>query len=365
MLTVQWGGGGGSHTESNWKVIEDLMEDRDLVCMNDGRGTRVKITTGTESALDITLVSNPLAGVSYCEVLTATTVGSNHYLVSCLVGKRVEVSVGGTISKWVFGKADWDKFQKLSEETMTRIDISGEIDTLNNQVTSAIIMAADGCIPRSKNKIKRKLEECRQAVRNRNRALRQVKRTSTMQHLIHYKKAQAVVRRMVRQAKRASWRNFCNKIRRPTPVGEVWGLIKKMGGDRREWEYPVMTSEEVTAVSNRDKAEIMAKSFTKIHSSENVSEDGRRRRETTMNQHPGVLDRREEIGDITDKVFTLAEMVRAINRSRPTSPGKDQVCYVMLKYLGEGELSKLLYLYITFYIECGRRENYQVHGKKL
>ena len=110
-----------------------------------------------------------------------------------------------------------------------------------------------------------------------------------MQHLIQYKRAQAVVRRMVRQAKRASCRNFCNKIGRTTPVGEVWGMIKRMEGHTREWEYPVMTSEEVTAVSNKDKAEIRAKSFTKIHSSDNLSEEGRRRRETTMNQHPSVL----------------------------------------------------------------------------
>lgn len=45
-----------------------------------------------------------------------------------------------------------------------------------------------------------------------------------------------------------------------------------------------------------------------------------------MSQYPGVLDRREETDDITDVPFTLAEMVRAINRSRPTSPGKDQIC---------------------------------------
>lgn len=140
-------------------------------------------------------------------------------------------------------------------------------------------MAADGSIPSRKNRMNKKLvpwwtEECRQAVRNRNRAFRQVKRTHNMRYLIQYKKAQAVVKRTVRQVKRTSWRNYCNKIGRTTPVGEVWGMIKRMGGDRREWEYPVMTSEEETTVSNRDKAEIMAKSFTKIQSSENLSEEG-------------------------------------------------------------------------------------------
>lgn len=31
------------------------MDERSLVCLNDGRGTRVNITAGAESALDITL----------------------------------------------------------------------------------------------------------------------------------------------------------------------------------------------------------------------------------------------------------------------------------------------------------------------
>ena len=41
-------------------------------------------------------------------------------------------------------------------------------------------------------------------------------------------------------------------------------MIKRMGGDRREWDYRVMTFGEETAVSNREKAEVMAKSFAKI-----------------------------------------------------------------------------------------------------
>ena len=122
-------------------------------------------------------------------------------------------------------------------------------------------------------------------------------------------------------------------------------MIKKMGGDRRVWDYPVIISEEETAVSNREKAEIMAKAFVKVHSSENLSEVGKQRRKTTMAQYPRVLNRREKTAGMIDEPFTLAEMMRAIKRSRPTSPGKDLVCYSMLKHLGKGALVKVLQLY--------------------
>lgn len=98
-------------------------------------------------------MSHPLAGVSNWDVWTATTLGSDHYAVSCLVGERVEMRQGGVIPKWIFGKADWDKFQKVSEEIMERIDIYGDIDEINNQVTSAIITAADDSISSSKNRM--------------------------------------------------------------------------------------------------------------------------------------------------------------------------------------------------------------------
>ncbi len=86
----------------------------------------------------------------------------------------------------------------------------------------------------------------------------------------------------------------------------------------------------------------MAKSFTKIHSTENVSEEERRRRSVTLNQNMHALNWKEETGSIIDEPFSLAELVRAIKRAKPTSPGKDQVCYVMLKHLREGSLLKLL-----------------------
>lgn len=144
------------------------------------------------------------------------------------------------------------------------MDLSGDVDEMNNKVTPTIIKAAESYIPKSKNSMGRKLvpwwtEECQQAVRSRNKAFRLVKRTHNMQHLIQYKKAQAIVRRTIRQAKMTNWKKICDRIGRTTPVGEVWRMIKRMGGNRREWEYPVIVTEEETAVSNGEKVESMAK----------------------------------------------------------------------------------------------------------
>lgn len=52
----------------------------------------------------------------------------------------------------------------------------------------------------------------------------------------------------------------------------VWGMVKKMSGDRSDWSYPVLVEDGVTTVTDREKAEMMAKAFVKVHSSSNLSE---------------------------------------------------------------------------------------------
>lgn len=341
---------GGAQTDVNGKVVEEFMDNNDLVCMNNGNGTRINVTTGTESALDITLVASSLAGITKWEVWTKTTLGSDHYPVHCCIGEKVEKRVESGAKKWLFEKANWEEFQRLSEEVITTVDLEDEVDLINKRITAAIITTAEKSIPRSKGTSKKRLvpwwtEECNLAVKTRNRAFRVLKRTHTMVNLIHYIKAQAEVRKTVRRAKRESWRNFCDTIVRTTSVGQVWGMVKRMGGDRRDWEYPVMEEEGGKAVTDKEKAEVMAKAFAKVHSSDNLTEEGNRRRERMLSQYSKLINWKQSNNDGLDDPFTLAEMIRAIKKSRPTSPGKDQVGYAMLKYLGERALNKMLGLY--------------------
>lgn len=72
---------GGTKTDVSGGVIEQLLEEKDLVCLNDGRRTRLDVHTGNMSVLDLTLVSNNLAGICEWDVTYETSVGSDHHLV--------------------------------------------------------------------------------------------------------------------------------------------------------------------------------------------------------------------------------------------------------------------------------------------
>ena len=60
---------GGLRTDVNGQVLEELLNEKGLVSLNDDRGTRIDPVTGNESALDLTLISNSMAGRCSWEVL--------------------------------------------------------------------------------------------------------------------------------------------------------------------------------------------------------------------------------------------------------------------------------------------------------
>lgn len=94
----------------------------DLVCLNVGWGTRVNVRAGTESAIDLTLVSNSLAGVCSWEVFRGTTVGRDHYPIVVEVNLSIKECTRGGVDKcfFFFETADWETFRYISEQEVKK-----------------------------------------------------------------------------------------------------------------------------------------------------------------------------------------------------------------------------------------------------
>ena len=98
-------------------------------------------------------------------------------------------------------------------------------------------------------------------------------------------------------------------------------------------------------VGNVEKAELLAITFKKVHSSENLSEEARQCRIRTVMKNPRIVDRAELSGDPLDLHFIMFELKKAIVRARQTTPGEDGVCYAMLEHMTENSLSVVLKLF--------------------
>ena len=51
------------------------------------------------------------------------------------------------------------------------------------------------------------------------------------------------------------------------------------------------------------------------------------------------------VGDTLNGPFMLAEMKRALAKAGVTSPGKDEMCYIMMAHLSDTAMGKVLGLY--------------------
>jgi len=134
-----------------------------------------------------------------------------------------------------------------------------------------------------------------------------IKKIASFPNFNRIQAAQAKVRRIIRKAKRESWQNYCSRIGRATPVGEIWGMIRSMRGMRKVWQYPVLKRGEETAASDGERAERMAKARTEIHSSDNLTVEGKRGRERTQSAHRDVLGKRDDTNTSASFLFLLYE----------------------------------------------------------
>ena len=178
------------------------------------------------------------------------------------------------------------------------------------ELRQSIYMAAMVSIPKSSGKLVRKAVpwwniNCEEVVRERNRAFRRLKRTHHFQHLIDYKQAQAVVRRTIRQRKRAYWRVFISSIGSTTNINYIWGMVKKIVGNRREWSYPILSSGDQLAISNLEKAEMMVNTFSKVHSFNNLSDEEKRSRGETRSRYAEFIQKKDKSEDKYNIPFTL------------------------------------------------------------
>lgn len=81
----------------------------------------------------------------------------------------------------------------------------------------------------------------------------------------------------------------------------------------------------------------MVKSFVTVHSSNNLSEEGKRGREKSKEENLEALQRKESEEDEQNVPFSMRELNRA--------DGTRERCYITLKRLSEEGLRKLLCLY--------------------
>ena len=168
---------------------------------------------------------------------------------------------------------------------------------------------------------------------------------------IEYKRLRAVARRIIKDAKRNSWRKFCGTLGPETPVGHLWSAMHRMSGVYKRRSIQVLQKGERVAVSNKEKAHMYVDSFQALHNLERMGAERCRKRSELMIVNQWKLGRSLENDNSINLFFTIKELKDAIVSGANTTPGRDRLSYEFFKHLDDIALDEILALFNTVWAE--------------
>jgi hypothetical protein len=269
---------------SSWAILTqntscgaDLNDDRGAVIhylssrlishFSTGANTHLCLATGTSSALDLTFCSPGLSTHLEWSVLCDLH-SSDHFAVNVhIASSRLSES---RHPNWILKKADWMGFtQSVQLDNAVFPDVDSVLDHFTNSVLQATAMN----IPRSSIRPRRVpvpwcTDECRHAIRARQRELKQFQIHAIQENLVSFKRLRAAARRTIRSAKRRSWVAYVSSLSHSTPSDVVWQRLRRMPGKYRSTTVPGLSVNGVAITSQRDGANALVASFASASSSD-------------------------------------------------------------------------------------------------
>lgn len=318
--------------------IADFVTHSNLSILNDGSATFVSDATGNTSVLDLSLVDPTILPDTSWNV-HSDTLGSDHFPIC--VSYEVNTAGGPTPQRFNFKKADWGSYSRDAV-----INIQGNnINEKLHSIETSILRAADDNIPKISAKPTKPgvpwwKPACQQAISERYRALRRYHQQPTNINFINYKAARANARRIVKGAKRESWRSFVGTINYKTPLKKVWDTVNKIRKKKQSSNVPQLQHRGRIPDTPQDIANLLGSTFQRNSASANYHPTFQLHK---IREEMEVLNFDEEdIPQSYNSQFHFEDLVSALAACTGSSPGPSGIGYDLIKHLSEVSLRKVL-----------------------
>ena len=96
--------------------------------------------------------------------------------------------------------------------------------------------------------------KCQEAVEKRNEALNKMRRSKQINDCIEYRKQKGITQKIIKDAKRNSWREYCGSVNERTKMGDIWRTTKKVRGVKQQGAIPNLKKNEIVYETNAQKA---------------------------------------------------------------------------------------------------------------
>ena len=213
--------------------------------------------------------------------------------------------------------------------------------------TETLIDISNQCIPKSStNSFKKKKpwfnEKCKEAIKKRKDSLKRFKQYPTKTNLNACKILRAKARRIIKQAKRSSWKDFISKINTRTPMTTIWNMIKKINGKNQSMKYSHIKVDDKIYESKEEIANILGRTFKSNSSSVNYNPEFKRHKQETEIEE---LNLETDTNENYNLPFTISELENSLKNAHDSAAGADEVHYQLLKHLPRISLQTLLNIF--------------------
>ena len=174
-----------------------------------------------------------------CEVLS-DRLGSDYHPI-IITANTSNYPVPERVPKWNFKKAKWDAFQNQCITEITPDLFNDAEDKMAIFSSTLLDIAADN-IPKTSPFPKRKAkpwfdEDCQAAKKERNKANRLANKHPSAANSMRARLIQARTKKLFKQKKRDSWKNYVSSVNVNTPSKKVWDMIRKITGKKCSEPY--------------------------------------------------------------------------------------------------------------------------------
>lgn len=335
---------GNTSTDTKGKIIERILHNPLIACLNNGTATH---ESGT--AIDLSLASSSLVPDVEWTVLPSVLCSDHHPILLKVATNQPEIPHS---TRFCYSKGNWEEYT-LDGSWNELIDESNFINAIElleyfyKQLNSMKEKYIPQYIPKRFYPRTFWNQECKRMIHERERLYRKYKQTKAIEDKIHWKHQRAFTKRYIKECKKDELHNYLEKMNHTVPISQIYEKLRQMRG-KPPRTISVLNINNAKVTTTSEIANALADSFASNSSYKNCTRQflsKKRLEEANKINFPPTNTQDYNLP------FKINELKSALSTTKNTSPGNDQIHYLMIKHLPENALLYLLCIYNRLWTE--------------
>ena len=333
---------GSNYNDCRGKSIDRWITASAFDLLNTGEPTYL-CSNGSYTHIDLTITSNNLSP-SLLWQPHSDSFNSDHFPI--IIDSNIDSPTQPSPTRWNLTTANWSGY---------RTDLALPVSFLSPTQACGVLIdsiktAAKKNVKQSRGGASHKYckywwtEACAVAVKNKKHAYNKYKRhLGNMDLWIDFKKARAIARKTILDAKAQSWQEFVKTITSRTLSSEIWRKVRALKGTpprRRIILKDLINNNVIT--QEEELADIFALQYSR-RSNNSYADATFTAHKRASEQYKISFPHSQE--EQYNRDFTIRELQRAISTTTSKSPGPDNIPFEFYKQMSPEQQLKLLKFY--------------------